>query len=73
MKLELIEWLSKLKDKGLVTSLLQFKKATEAEDWHDTLTDEQRAAIEEGEADLKVGRVISSEEFWAKHGRASEG
>ena len=54
MKLELIQWLSQLDDKGLLASLLHFKKANEAGDWYDTLTTEQRAATAEGEADIKA-------------------
>jgi predicted transcriptional regulator len=37
------------------------------------LTDEQRAAIAEGDADLKAGRVTSSEDLWKKYGRATKG
>jgi hypothetical protein len=69
MKSELIQWLSKMDDKGLLASLLNFKKANEAADWYDELTDEQRAAIAEGEADVKAGRVKSSAEVWKKYGR----
>ena len=70
MRSELIQWLSKLDDKGLPASLLRFKKANEAHDWYNELTEEQRAAIAEGEADVKAGRVKSSEQVWKKYGRA---
>ena len=70
MRSELIQWLSKLDDKGLLASLLQFKKANEAGDWYNELTEEQRAAIAEGEADLKAGRVTTSEQVWRKYGRS---
>lgn len=73
MKLELIQWLSQLEDKGLLTSLFQIKKINESADWYDELTEDQRAAIAEGEADLKAGRVISSEDLWKKYGRAAKG
>lgn len=73
MKLELIQWLSQLDDKGLLASLLHFKKANEAGDWYDTLTPEQKAAIAEGEADIKAGRVKSSAEVWKKYGRSPKG
>ena len=43
--------------------------ANEAADWYDELTDEQRAAIAEGEADVKAGRVKSSADVWKKYGR----
>jgi predicted transcriptional regulator len=73
MRVELIQWLSQLDDKGLLASLLHFKKANEAGDWYDGLTEEQKAAIAEGEADLKAGRVKSSEEVWKKYGRSPTG
>jgi hypothetical protein len=72
MKLELIQWLSQLDDKGLLNSLFQLKKTNETADWYDELTDEQRAAIAEGDADLKAGRVTSSEDLWKKYGRATK-
>ncbi|MFZ1666801.1 MAG: hypothetical protein WBO28_14170 [Flavobacteriales bacterium] len=73
MKLELIQWLSQLEDKGLLNSLFQIKKSNETADWFDELTVEQRAAIAEGEEDLKAGRVTSSEDLWKKYGRAAKG
>ena len=73
MKLELIQWLSQLEDKGLLNSLFKIKKSNETADWYDGLTDNQRAAIAEGEADLKAGRVIGSEDLWKKYGRGAKG
>ncbi|MBK8947867.1 MAG: hypothetical protein IPM68_03120 [Flavobacteriales bacterium] len=73
MKLELIQWLTQMNDKGLLASLLQFKKANEAADWYDTLSLEQQAAIAEGEADIVAGRVRSSAEVWKKYGRSPKG
>jgi len=73
MKLELIQWLTQMNDKGLLASLLQFKKANEAADWYDTLSQEQQAAIAEGEADIVAGRVRSSTEVWRKYGRSPKG
>lgn len=73
MKLELIQWLSQLEDKGLLHALFQIKKSNESADWYDELTGDQRAAIAEGEADLKAGRVTRSEELWKKYGRTAKG
>ena len=73
IKLELIQWLSRLDDPGLLTSLLQFKKANDAADWYDELTDDQRKAITEGEEDIRAGRVMDSGTFWMKHGRKTKG
>jgi predicted transcriptional regulator len=72
MKLELIRWLSQLEDKGLLNSLFKIKKSSETADWYDELTEDQRAAIAEGEADLKAGRVTISEDLWKKYGRAAK-
>lgn len=73
MRLELIQWLTGLEDKGLLASLLRFKQANEATDWYDELSAEQKAAIAEGEADAKAGRVKASSDIWAKHGRTPKG
>jgi RNA polymerase-binding transcription factor DksA len=64
IKNELIEWLSKLDDKSLLTSLLQYKKSAEAGDWADNLTKEQIESLQRGLADLKNGSIISSKDFW---------
>ena len=72
MKLELIQWLSRLEDKGLLTALLQFKKTSEARDWYDGLSPDQREAIAQGEADIKAGRTIAAEQLWAKYGRTAQ-
>jgi len=66
---ELIEWISKLEDQGLLGSLLGIKKATQQADWADTVSPEERGSIERGIADVKQGRTASSKDFWARHGR----
>jgi predicted transcriptional regulator len=38
-------------------------------DWWDSLTKEQISGIEKGLADVKSGRIISSEKVWEKYGR----
>ena len=65
IKNELLEWLAKLEDKSLLTSLLQFKKSAEAGDWADNLTNEQLESLQQGLADYKTGDVISSKDFWS--------
>jgi len=66
---ELIEWISKLEDQGLLGSLLGIKKATQQADWAESLSPEERRSIERGLEDLKYGRTIISKDFWARHGR----
>ncbi|MCU0319150.1 MAG: hypothetical protein MUE88_03630 [Flavobacteriales bacterium] len=73
MKLELIEWLTKLKDPGMIASLLNWKKASEAEDWYATLSAEQKASIDRGLADAAAGRTIPSAEVWKRYGRSAKG
>jgi hypothetical protein len=64
---ELIDWISKLEDQGLLGSLLGIKKATQHADWADDLSHEERRSIERGLEDLKHGRVTPSKDFWASH------
>lgn len=68
-KLELIEWLARLEDKGILSSLLQFKKANESLDWADDLSPIQRNLVEEGLEDIKAGRTVTRDKVWAKYGR----
>ena len=69
IKNELIEWLSKLDDKSILASLLQFKKSAEAGDWTDNLTKEQIESLQRGLSDAEKGNVISSKDFWNSYGR----
>lgn len=69
IKSELIEWLSRLDDKSILTSLLQFKKSAEAGDWTDNLTKEQVESLQRGLSDLDKGNMVSSKDFWNSYGR----
>ncbi len=69
IKSELIEWLSKLDDKSILTSLLQFKKSAESGDWTDNLKKKQLESLQRGLSDLDKGNVISSQDFWNSYGR----
>ena len=69
IKSELIEWLSQLDDKSILTSLLQFKKSAQAGDWTNTLTKSQLESLQRGLADLDENKVVSSETFWGSYGR----
>ena len=70
MKLELIEWLTKLQDPGLLNSLLSWKKASETEDWYTSSSTEHKAYIDRGLADAAAGRTISSDDAWKRYGRS---
>ncbi len=73
MKLELIEWLARLKDPGVLGSLLQWKKVNESADWYADLTIAQKASVERGLADAANGRSIPSSEVWKHHGDQAKG
>lgn len=66
---ELIDWISKLEDRGLLGSLLGIKKATQQGDWAEDISLEERRSIERGLEDLKHGRMTASKDFWARHER----
>ena len=69
IKIELIEWLTRLNDKSLLTSLLQFKKASEKGDWSDNLTSEQLESLQRGLHDMKNKKGLSSQKFWSFYGK----
>lgn len=70
MKLELIQWLSQLEDKGLLHSLFQIMKSGEKHiDWADSISLDEKHSIERGLKDVKAGRTTSSKDFWARHGQ----
>ncbi|MBK6627305.1 MAG: hypothetical protein IPJ87_12215 [Flavobacteriales bacterium] len=73
MKLELIEWLTRLNDPGVLASLLNWKKASEVKDWYTSLSPEQKASIDRGLADAAAGRTVTSEEVWKRYGRSAKG
>jgi hypothetical protein len=69
IKLELIEWLSNLQDSETI-EYLKFVKDSDSKEndwWHD-LSDEVKAGIERGIADVDAGRVVSHEEVKKKYG-----
>ena len=69
IKLELIEWLTKLEDGETIEYLKIVKDSRESShDWWNDLTDEQKAGIEKGLKDIDEGRVIPHEEVVNKYG-----
>ena len=67
IKIELINWLTQLKDKQLLESLLSVKKSVITEDWYDHISASQRKSIDTGIEDHKKGRVLSSKQFWSRY------
>lgn len=60
IKLELIEWLAKLKDIETLNYLKTVKDASrDNQDWWDDLTDQQKRGIQRGLNDIDEGRTVS--------------
>ncbi|MEI6434394.1 MAG: hypothetical protein WCP32_06080 [Bacteroidota bacterium] len=69
IKLELIEWLTKLEDDDTLDYLKVVKESCNVhEDWYNDLTAEQKSGIERGLQDIKNGRVISHKDIKLKYG-----
>lgn len=59
-KLRLIEWLAGLNDTKTLNELITLKKSKEV-DWWDEISAEEKAAINEGQAQLDQGEGIPHE------------
>ena len=67
-KLELIKWISSLKDDKFLELINSFRISKTEKDWWEELSDQQKKEIEISLKDLDEGKGTSSEEFWKKHG-----
>ncbi|CAD5250658.1 MULTISPECIES: hypothetical protein [unclassified Imperialibacter] len=67
-KSQLVEWITQLDDQELIETISAIKESVEKGDWHKSLNNKQKASIKRGQDDHKEGRVLSSEDFWQKHG-----
>ncbi|HVS91305.1 MAG TPA: hypothetical protein VHE59_04685 [Mucilaginibacter sp.] len=65
-KTDLIAWIEGLSDVNLLTVLNGLKESQSEKDWWDDLSENQKKHINEGLADAKNGRVMSSEVFWKR-------
>lgn len=69
IKLELIEWLTKLDDDETIQYLKVVKDSKlNEQDWWDDLSDNEKKAIERGLKDIEAGRVLSHDEVRSKYG-----
>ena len=68
LKVELLEWLNSIEDMRILSTLMQFKKATIVEDWAEKLTDDQLESLKKGISEMNDKKVISSEDFWKAYG-----
>jgi hypothetical protein len=68
VKLELIEWLTKLDDDEIIEYLKVVKDSrSKNTDWWNGLTDSQKQGIERGLSDIEQGRTIPHEEVKKKY------
>ncbi len=69
IKLELIEWLTKLEDDETIEYLKVVKDSRSCQDdWWDDLPEEQKKGLERGMKDTDSGRIISHEEVKKRYG-----
>jgi hypothetical protein len=69
IKLELIEWLTKLDDKDTINYLKVVKdSSSDKKDWWKNLSEDQKQGIIRGLQDIEAGRVIDHEEVKKRYG-----
>lgn len=69
LKLELIEWLSRVQDRETLEYLKVIKDSrSDSSEWENELTTEQKEGIRRGLNDIEQGRTISHEEIEKKYG-----
>ncbi len=69
IKLELIEWLTKLEDDETIQYLKVVKDSKSTEhDWWEDLSENEKRGIERGLKDIEAGRVVSHEEVKSRYG-----
>lgn len=69
IKLELIEWLTKLNDQETLNYLKVVKDSRSGDqDWWSDLTEQQRHGIERGLKDIDEGRMVSHSNVKKKYG-----
>jgi predicted transcriptional regulator len=56
-KLEIIKWVTTLKDETSIARLKMLKESKVGEDWWNEISEEEKSAIDKGLADIKAGRV----------------
>ncbi len=69
IKLELIEWLTKLEDKEIIEYLKVVKDSNSiSKDWWNDLTVSEKEGIKRGLSDIDHGRTTSNEEVKKRYG-----
>lgn len=67
LKLQLINWLTDLKDKKLLKSLSSIKDSEQSNDWYKQLSVKQKKSLERGIDDHRKGRTLTSKQFWQRY------
>jgi len=65
-KLNLIKWLTSVDEPAVIERFIALKKEQHL-DWWDTITDDERAEIEQGIAEADRGEILSHEEVMSKY------
>jgi hypothetical protein len=52
LKIELLEWLNSIEDMRILSTLMQFKKASIVEDWAEKLTYDQLESLKRGISEM---------------------
>jgi len=69
IKLELIQWLTKLEDEETLAWLKVVKESSENNaDWWNDLTEEQKSGIARGVNDVDAGRIYTHQDIKQKYG-----
>lgn len=56
-KLEIIKWVTNLKDESAIEKLSKLRKNPKKSDWWKEVSEEEKTAIDKGLEDIKAGRV----------------
>jgi len=56
-KLEIIKWVTSLKDDSSIERLIKLKNGDKGMDWWNEISEEEKAAIDKGLTDIRAGRI----------------
>lgn len=68
-KLEIIKWVTELKDDTAIERLRMLRVSSNAGDWWSEISDEEKTAIDKGLEDIKAGRVKPHQEAKKLYGK----
>ena len=69
-KYKLIEWLTSIKDQGIIEKIKLFKEnLSDSTDWWETISQAEKDSIDRGIKDFEEGRVIPHADVMKKYGK----